>query len=478
VISEPLAAGYRSTSLSATSTPGRPSFFTYERFLATLLFLTIIAACGLMPMQSDTWWQLRAGRDMWLSQRVLLTDVYSHTAYGSFWPNHEWLAEVIYYAMYRLGGLPMVTLFATALIAGGWAITWRLTKGPVRGAFAWTALALVPASLWWEPRPHAFSLLFVMTTVFLLVRRRYLWLPLVFVVWANCHGGVLLGFVILAAGLGVGTLIAPRTWWRSALIGLGCVLAATATPLGLSFWTEIPKSLMRIHLYPIDEWRRPHVMNLEVVFWLIAIAFCVALFRKRHTLSGAAAGDLTLYACGLAVLPTAMLAVRNVGPFLMIAVPAMTSLVLVGRGPAARRERPLLNLGVMAAAALAVTMAIVWAYRNEIPHLHWAPVPASALVALGQCPDNLYNRYDEGGYLVWFAPDRKVFLDGRQDPYPPDLIREQIRMETDGGDYRAVFSHHQIHCAYLPTVSPTVAELSTSGWKTLYRDSQWVVLRD
>ena len=481
VISEPLFVGYRTTSLSPTSTPDRASFYTYERFLATLLFLAIILACGLMPMQPDTLWQLRAGRDMWQSQHVLLTDVYSHTAYGSFWPNHEWLAEVIYYAMYRFGGLPMVTLFATALIAGGWAITWRLAKGPVRAVFAWTALALVPASLWWEPRPHAFSLLFVMTTVFLLVRRRYLWLPLVFVVWANCHGGVLLGFVILAAGLGVRTLMAPRVWWQAALIGLGCVLAATATPLGLSFWTEIPKSLMRIHSYPIDEWRRPNVMDVhELLFWVIAIAFCGTLFRKRRTLSGAAAGDLTLYACALAVLPTAILAVRNVGPFLMIAVPAMTSLVLVRRERAARREtqRPLLNLAVMSSAAIAVTMTIVWAYRNEIPHLHWAPVPASALVALGQCPDNLYNRYDEGGYLVWFAPDRKVFLDGRQDPYPPDLMRDHIRMETVGGDYKAAFSRYGIHCAYLPAVSPTVAQLSTSGWKTLYHDSQWVVLRD
>jgi hypothetical protein len=78
VISEPLAPVCLETSLPATSTPGRPSFCTYERFLATLLFLAIILACGLMPMQADSWWQLRAGRDMWLSQRVL-TDVYSHT---------------------------------------------------------------------------------------------------------------------------------------------------------------------------------------------------------------------------------------------------------------------------------------------------------------------------------------------------------------------------------------------------------------
>jgi len=367
------------------------------------------------------------------------------------------------------------------LIAGGWAITWRLAKGPVREVFAWTALALIPASLWWEPRPHAFSLLFVMTTVFLLVRRRYLWLPLVFLVWANCHGGVLLGFVILAAGLGVRTMMAPRTWWKSALIGLGCVVAATATPLGLSFWSEIPKSLMRIRLYPIDEWRPPHMMDvLEALFWVIAIVFCGALFRNRRRLSGAPAGDLTLYACALAILPTAMLAVRNVGPFLMIAVPAITSLLQIGRGRAAskRAERPLLNLAVMSCGALAVTIALVWAYRNDIPHLHWTPLPAPAMLALQQCPDNLYNRYDEGGYLLWFAPDRKVFLDGRQDPYPPDLILEQLQMETSGSDYRDVFSRHRIHCAYLPTVSPTVAQLSNSGWKTLYRDAQWVVLRD
>jgi hypothetical protein len=466
--------------LAPTGMPGRPSFFTYEKLLATLLFLTIILACGLMPMQSDTWWQLRAGRDIWRSQRVLLTDVYSHTAYGSFWPNHEWLAEVIYYAVYRVGGLPMVTLFATALIVGGWTFTWHLSTGPVPERFAWMLLALIPASLFWEPRPHAFSLLFLMTTVFLLVRRREVWLPLVFVAWANCHGGVLLGFVILAAGLGVRTLIAPRTWWQAALIGLGCALAATATPLGLSFWTEIPRSLIRIHLYPIDEWRRPDVMDLHLLpFWIMSIAFCGALLRSRHQLSRAAPGDLTLYACALAALPMAIEGVRNVGPFLMIAVPAMTSLVQRRREPAARdRQRPLLNLAIMASAALAVTLTIAWAYRNQIPHLRWAPVPPLALVALRQCPDNLYNRYDEGGYLLWFAPDRKIFLDGRQDPYPPALLLEHIRLESRGGDYKAVFSRYGIHCAYLPTVSPTVPQLSASGWTTLYRDSQWVVLRD
>ncbi len=122
----------------------RTSAFTFDRLLVGLVLLAIVVACGLTPMQTDTWWQLRAGRDMWDSRSVLLTDVYSHTAYGSFWPNHEWLAEVVFYGLYKAGGLSLLTLFATGLIVGGWIVSWRLAKGPVRERFIWIGLALIP----------------------------------------------------------------------------------------------------------------------------------------------------------------------------------------------------------------------------------------------------------------------------------------------------------------------------------------------
>jgi hypothetical protein len=454
-------------------------FATFDRLLGVILFLVIIAACGLTPMQTDTWWQLRAGRDMWVSRSVLLTDVYSHTAYGAFWPNHEWLSELFFYAMYRAGGLPLLTLSAAALIAGGWAFTWALCQGGGTNRFLWTAAALVSASVWWEPRPHAFSLLFLMATVFLLVRQRYRWLPLVFVMWANCHGGVLLGFVVLAAGLGIQTLVQPRTWLRAPSIFLACLLATTATPLGLAFWTEIPRSLARIRLYPLDEWQRPGVTEASMLpFWIIAVVLCGALIRNRRRLAHAKLADATLYACAVVLLPMALSAVRHVGPFLMVAVPALTSLLYQGDVTApVDKPRPRLNLAIMSIAATALAGTLVWAYRNEIPRLRWHPVPALALQALQQCPDNLYNRYDEGGYLLWFAPDRKVFLDGRQDPFGRDLVLEHIEMETRGRRFEPTFARHAIRCAYLPLTSPIASQLLTAGWKPLYRDARWIVLR-
>jgi hypothetical protein len=454
---------------------------TFDRLLTTLLFLTIALACALTPMQSDSWWQLRAGRDMWASGRVMLSDVYSHTSYGTFWLNHEWLAEVIYYGAYLAAGLPGVTLLAAALIAGGWSLTWRLTEGPSRPAFLWTLAALVPSSMWWEPRPHAFSLLFIPATVFLVSRGRLAWLPLVFVIWANCHGGVLLGFVLLAGCLAARTLAAPAWWTRSALTLAACGAAMTATPLGLSFWIEIPRSLARIRLYPLDEWRRPDLWDVRMLpFWVVAAVLAVAVIVYRRQILRRVPEHAPVYACALMLLPLAIAARRNVGPFLMIAVPALTLLLpRRAESPATATEtRPLLNFAIMTTAAAIVAATVAVAYSREIPRLRWRPVPEPAVAALNGCPGNLYNRYDEGGELLWFAPSRRVFMDGRQDPFPPELVLEHIRIETEGADYRPAFARHSIQCAYLPTVSPTATALANAGWTTLYRDAQWVVLRD
>ena len=452
---------------------------TYDRLLVTLLFLVVVIACGLTPIQTDTWWQLRAGRDIWTTGHVLLADVYSHTAYGAFWLNHEWLAEVLFYGAYLVGGLAAVTLFAASLVVAGWAIVWQLSAGSVRVRFGWFLVAMLSASIAWEPRPHAFGLLLLPAAVYLLVHRRHLWLPLVFLVWANCHGGVLLGLVVVAAGLGVQTLLAPTSWRQHVLVLAACAVAMSATPIGLSYWIEIPRSLSRINQYPLQEWRRPFLTDIRMLaFWILSTLFVGSLAARWRQLRTMPEADVTLYACALTLLPLAYSGMRHVSPFLMLAAPALPRLVQFPNVAAApRRPRPALHFAIMACALVATASILAGAYRNRAPRLKWSPVPEQALTALRQCPGNLYNRYDEGGSLIWFLPERRVFLDGRQDPFAPELVLEHIRVESGTDDPRPVFARHGIGCAYLPTHSPTVAPLTTSGWTTLYRDRDWIVLR-
>jgi hypothetical protein len=350
----------------------------------------------------------------------------------------------------------------------------------VRPALMWALLAVPPSSIWWEPRPHAFSLLFIPATVFLISRGQFAWLPAIFVIWANCHGGVLLGFLLLVGGLAARILTEPATWKRGVVTVAACAVAMTVTPLGLSFWIEIPRSLARIRLYPLDEWKRPELWDPPMLpFWIAAATFTGAAIVYRRQILRRVPEHAPVYACAFMLLPMAVAAVRNVGPFLMIAVPALTLLLppRARAGAAARQPQPLLNLAIMTGAAAIVAGTIVWAYHRQIPKLRWRPVPEGAIAALDVCPGNLYNRYDEGGKLLWFAPSRKVFMDGRQDPFAPALVLEHIKIETEGADYRPAFARHDIQCAYLPTISRTASALVTAGWMTLYRDDRWIVLR-
>ncbi len=140
--------------------------------------------------------------------------------------------------------------------------------------------------------------------------------------------------------------------------------------------------------------------------------------------------------------------------------------------PTATRLNALL-LGVVVLAA-AVWVAAAWAGPSAA--LEWEPLPAGAVAAVRACDGPVYNRFDDGAYLLWFAPGVPVFIDSRVDPYPDALLRRHIRDEATG-NYRATFARFDIRCALLPPVSATARHLLHDGWTAAYADGRWLVLR-
>jgi hypothetical protein len=99
----------------------------------------------------------------------------------------------------------------------------------------------------------------------------------------------------------------------------------------------------------------------------------------------------------------------------------------------------------------------------------------AALAAVRACPERLYNRYDDGGYLIWFAPSRRVFVDSRQDPYPLPLLLEDQTVEA-GAPYRQLFARYGVRCAFLPAGDNLAARLRADRWTPRFADDRWVVL--
>jgi hypothetical protein len=456
-----------------------------------LLFVVVAMRALMMGAEPDTYWALRAGRDFWTTGHVPRVDTYSFTAAGLPWPDHEWLWQALLYPLYRMGGLPLVTAGGALLVVGAVVLAYRLTVGAVSTRFVLMLLAIPLASLVWALRPQIVTLLCLSALASLLARERFALLPVLFVAWANAHGGVVLGGVVLVAAFATASLRARATRAaddrrRALRLGLFvplCALATTLTPLGFGVFRFVIESEARLRAAHINEWRAtlPSAgLSIESVFWIVALAFLALLARRWRTLRAGTWSDWVVFASALALLPLAFRSLRHIGPFLLLAPAAASRLLgpdfrLRRASPPASPDRPGLNavlLGVIAAGA-AATIAVCW--RLPLDELHWRPLPEGVLSAVRACPGPLYNHYNEGGYLIWFAPETKVFVDNRQDPFPLPFLVEHLRVESGRLPHAPLFARWGIRCSFLGVDSPTVAALEKEGWRTTYRDAKWAV---
>ncbi len=419
-------------------------------FLAGILALVAVFFICLVPIAvTDFWWQLKTGELIVREGRIPDRDVFSWTAAGQPWMVHEWLTEVLFYLVYRY--LPKEALLfykcgLAAVACGLVLLRARMRSGSTAlGVGAALATALVMrnyADL--RPQMLTFILLAGLLLCLDLYHRgelpRLPWaLPFVFILWANLHGGVVVGLVLV--GLWVLGEAMGQAWFRRPSPGLAPLaggVAAASVAVALN-----PHGFM-VYTYPfqvlghpqvmdyISEWWSPNFHNtvmrpFEVVLlatfgvaavapagargrlgeMLVLVAMAhAALTSQRNTVPFAIAAT-PLLAAGLVALwqeaePLDVLreyfavpAVRAVGSFLLV---VFTSVIIVAYWPRVAPDR--------------------W-YSHAI-HQGYFPESAVRLMKRGHWPGKLYNDYVWGGYLIWeLYPQRPVFIDGRAEVYYP-----------------------------------------------------------
>jgi hypothetical protein len=451
-----------------------------------LLFIAVAATACLLPAQSDSYWHLRAGYELARTGHVPLVETYSYTARGGVWPNHEWLWQALSFACHRLGGMPLLTAAGAALATGACVAAYRLMRARASVDFVLALIGIPLASVVWALRPQVASLLLLTLLLHLLIARRLLLIPPLFLLWANLHGAVALGGVVMVAATGVAWFHDRRLAARLAAVTLLCGALTAATPMGLGLWRFIGESMARSRQNQIMEWMPSYPKGpIEISFWLAAAVLVWLTARRWRRLD--TWGDRLVVVTALVLVPLAARAVRNIAPFCLVWMPAMSRLI----GPDARLprlpgtrigpeaavpdvEHPRLNTALVSAAFVGAALAVAVAWRQPLERLGWQPIPAGATAAIRRCGGPLYNRYNDGGYLIWFVPEIPVFIDSRQDPYPATLMSADIDAEKSG-DYRALFSQYGVRCAALPPLSPISKRLATDGWHERYRDETWVV---
>jgi hypothetical protein len=449
---------------------------TMDRAIECLFFVGIATIACMMPVQNDTWWHLRAGEVMLDTRHVLLTDVFSHTVFGHPWRNHEWLSEVIFALVHRAAGLPALTALCAAAATGSLLFVYAVTPGAFIHRILILAGVVAGVTLTWSVRPQTLSLLLLGATMWLLHRRMWIALPPLILLWANLHGGVALGGVALAGTLSA-WLLATRRWPRALAAAAALSAAATlVTPLGFDYWPEIARSILRSKANVIAEWRAPDWPPSHLAFWVAAAALpLLSIARWKHLKQPE---EQALPITALLMLCLALRSMRNISPFLMTAAPAFGVLLFgatvhgVPGGADRRSPVPVLVLVV----AMTAAGAHVWrTWRNPPPYMGWHPISPADARAIESCRGPIYNRYFDGGPIIYFAPRQPVMIDSRQDPYPIWLVQADGVVENTG-EYRALFGQLRINCAVTQPRSVLANRLRGDGWTTRFVDGTWAVL--
>lgn len=453
---------------------------SFDRFATCVLLGVAGGLAALSEVQPDFWWLLRAGQDIWHTGRVPLVDHYSYTAAGRDWPNHEWLWEASAYALHHVGGMPLVAASTALMVYLTLRVLLRLTEatGYVVPILLVTTVPLLSVS--WTMRPQVTSLLLFSVTMLALRRDQLWWIPPLFLVWANLHAQVVMGGALLATA----TALAAVRWLRLrtgqerarvqrlVLVSAASAAATLVTPLGVGLWAYVLGANGRPGQHAIQEWHNAFEVNAAALwFWVVAGLVALAAVRRPERLRDWSA-QVPL-AGALAMAPLALLAVRNIPFFVVPAVPLLMTLLefrtrrAIGTVP--RAPLVLAAVGLVAAVAVAVT----WAFGPRA--LGWRPVSPALASALRACPGNLFNGYETGSALIWWTPDVKVFVDNRQDPYPPQVIDSLFGLTRS--NYRGVFDRYDVRCALTDADLPLASVLQAEGWRATYTsqtESLWV----
>ena len=448
---------------------------------------------------SDFWWHLKTGQYIVENHQLPVPDPFAFTTAGAapayagetltrhFNLTHEWLAQALFYLVWRATGFGGVVLFRAALLAAFCAlvglIAWRRCGGFYRSLAAASAAAgmAIPFAL---DRPYLITFLLLAATIAILEYGRWLWLlPPIFLLWANCHGGYFLGWVVL------GAYSAEALWLRLRkqpaphsqllwIVSAVSLLLSGVNPNGFRIVQVLGyyrNSELTSHLL---EWARPRwfAFNEFTILWLGATLLMLWAHRRVRPV------DWLLFA---AFGAAAFSAQRNT-----ILMGLVAPIVMVSYFPWKRALPP---LAPFAASLLLIGAGIAahWGSFFQLRAAEWRyPAGAADFLLAHQVTGPMFNTYEYGGYLFWrLWPQQRVFIDGRalSETLFKDYGRILYNVEESGGNNaQQLLDRYGIQTIVMNTfeysqglvyrLAPALADPQQTEWKLVYDDPTAIVL--
>jgi tetratricopeptide (TPR) repeat protein len=477
----------------AQNPPSRENPTLGRRLFLILGSLALIYAflAGLRTVSDfDTFWQMATGRWVVQHHQIPSVDVLSYTANGQHWI-YPVGAGVLFYGAFLLGGFHLLSWISAAACAGTVALLLR------RNTAAGAAIAILSVPLIADrtpPRADMFSVLLFATFLSILweyyrTGRALLWLlPPLMVFWVNVHFGFAAGLGLILAYIGAEALelVCGEQRRCTALERLQhayrwlalTTFATFINPWGWGIYRALllqQRANAQQQLWIIEwrgvrlNWPAAHAAltaggpkSATYVLLVVAgFAGIVALLQKRFAAAVLLFGSMyppvqhtrmgAVFACVLVVVA---------GPALYQATVGVVSRF---RSPRTRT--------VLAGMAVAAIAMLVWIRASDLvtdryyfggtPQIStfgtglswWFPERAADFIDRQDLPGEIFNTYDEGGYVTWeLGPKRLDYLDGRDTLFGLQRVnreRQLLQSDSDSAAWQQEADQYHINTILL-----------------------------
>ena len=459
-------------------------------FWVYLLFMIWAAATATNPADPDLWHRLAVGEYLWQKRAFPLGDTFSYLSDYRNVADHEWGSALIFYGIWSWGGgtamvvTKLVTLTITLVLVVEAGLKGRRPTVLFAAFYALVMLALLP-SFQSTVRCMIFThILFALWLYWFQYERHHLPVAtypyvLTMILWANLHGGFVVGLLWLALVCAV-ELIFRRPWKIWALrLGL-CSLATLVNPFGWQLWVTTIRALVASRS-GFSEWAPVTWWTTGLIYpgyKLLLISVFIALAIQVRRLGWRRIDRPGILLIGVFMI-LAMLSARHTSLFALVAgalVPDFFPL----KWPHILVIGPVRRLVVM---ALSSTLVLMPLYTGllvlpgsgltlEYPHVA-CPVDAVAFLQRNKVEGKLLVPFNYGSYALWELRGKmRVSMDGRYDL----VYRQQTYQRVNGffgarGDWKGLLTSPKPDAILVPRderVYPRLRE--EPGWTEAWQD--------
>ena len=470
-------------------------------FITLLFYIAFPTDKARLLGDGDTGYHIRAGEYILSNLSVPKTDIFSYITPAIPWTAHEWLSEVIMALLHQLGGLTLLVIAFSLIIAVTVRMFYTNTLSDGNNVFlsvVATIVFLMLAMVHFLARPHIFSLFILLIWYRLLNDFQYrqqnrLWaLPFISLLWVNLHGGFVIGLAILGLYIAANLLLkfTNKDLWESSgrvkfksllrIFGLS-TLACLVNPIGYHIFLFPVKLLSNTYIMDrVGEFLSPNFHELQPFKYVLFLLIIIVSYSKKKP-------DLIEMSLILLFTSMSLYSVRYIPLFALIVIPILLRQIdgnWLANFPQIERFilKRLHNITAIENSAkgylwptLCMLLLIFLVGNGTIAHsFDRTKQPVAALEFLKENPiaGNMFNNDEFGDFVIFFSHAQyKVFIDGRLDMYGSERLKEYNKISSFEPEWEKVIDKYHITWIFFDTRSAFARFLSINNdWHLIYSD--------